>query len=124
MPEKATSVFKRCMCCGHAWADRDDMLSDRSVSLVGYQVNFQVLELGYFLFDHEDCGSTVSLPVERFLDLHAGPVYQERRTGEEDCPGYCLHRDELERCPARCECAYIRDLLQIIRRWPKRPCHP
>jgi hypothetical protein len=47
-------------------------------------------------------------------------MVEERKTGTEECPGYCLHQDELQPCPARCECAYVREIIQIIRNWPKR----
>jgi hypothetical protein len=57
--------------------------------------------------------------VEKFADLHDGPVYQTRKTGTRDCPQYCLHKDELAPCPARCECAFVREILQRVRGWPK-----
>lgn len=37
----------------------------------------------------------------------------------DDCPGYCLHADELAPCPASCECAFVRDVLQLVREHPK-----
>ena len=42
-------------------------------------------------------------------------------TGTDDCPGYCLRVDELGRCPARCECAYVREIIHVIRNRHERP---
>lgn len=114
--------FKTCSCCHQLWSSRDDFLTDPKVVLVGYQVDFENLKAGLFLFNHHrlDCFSTVSVRAEDFLDLHQGPLFTERRTGTAECLGYCLHRDELRQCPAHCECAFVRDVLQVILQWPKR----
>jgi hypothetical protein len=54
-----------------------------------------------------------------FRHLYDGPVYAERATGTADCPEYCLYVAELGACLAKCECAYVREILQIVRQWPK-----
>ena len=54
-----------------------------------------------------------------FLDLVAGPLYRERLRGTEECSEYCLRLEELRPCLARCECAYVRDVLQVVRSWKK-----
>jgi hypothetical protein len=112
-------VIKQCPCCGYVWGTRDALLCDPQLVVVGYQVNFEELLLGFFLFSHLACGSTIALPAGRFRDLYDGPVYASRATGTQDCPEYCLRRAELDVCPAQCECAYVREILQIVRRWPK-----
>lgn len=123
MPEGSVTEreaeFKRCSCCRHAWRSRAELLADPAVELAGYQVDFGDLELGFLLFNHS-CRSTFAVPVEAFADLHDGPIYRERETGSEACLGLCLRRDELGPCPARCECAWVRDVLQVVRGWPKR----
>lgn len=108
--------------CRKTWGDRADFLGDPQLRLVGYQACFEVLEFGLILFTHHapNCGTTLSRDVGSLLDLYDGPVYEERRTGAEDCPGYCLQRDNLEPCPARCACAAIREVVQILKVWPKR----
>lgn len=111
--------FKRCPCCGYVWPARDEFLADPQLAVVGYQVNFDELLLGLFLFSHLACGSTIALPAGVFRGLYNGPVYASRATGTPDCPGYCLRQAELEPCPAQCECAYVREVLQIVRNWPK-----
>lgn len=111
--------FKQCSNCAYRWATREAFLSDPAVSLVGYQVNFRRLEAGFFLFNHLLCETTIAVPVEEFQTLYAGPVFSERLTDSEKCPGYCQREDELRPCPAQCECAYVREILQIIAGWEK-----
>lgn len=116
-------AFKRCGCCGCEWADRDAFLSDPEVVAVGYQAHFVALTEGLFLFQHnaEGCATSMAVKVAEFADLHDGPVFRERRTGGPDCPGFCLQRTALATCPAQCECAFVREILVMIRNWPKRP---
>jgi hypothetical protein len=111
--------FKQCPSCRQLWLTREAFLGDGEIELVGYQANFGKLVLGLLLFNHGTCQSTLAVPAERFTDLHDGPVFEERRTGRDDCPGYCLRRNELEICAAKCECAWVRRVLQIIRTWPR-----
>ena len=117
-------IFKECTCCKNPWHSRDEFLADSKLKFVGYQVNFADLELGYFLFNHMTCQSTIAVHAGLFRDLYDGPVFSERKTGSESCPGYCLDRDVLERCSAQCECAYIREIIQILRDWPKGEYRP
>ena len=111
--------FKKCTFCGYRWQSRKDFLEDVSTEMIGYQVNFDNLRLGLFLFNHLDCGTTLGIPAGVFKDLYNGPVYSERLLESEQCPSYCLHENQLDPCPVRCECAYVREIIQIIRSWQK-----
>jgi hypothetical protein len=111
--------FKRCTCCSVVWQTREDFLSDPEVELVGYQAHFEKLTAGLFLFNHS-CHTTLALDVEDFRGLYTGKVFRDRATGGPDCKGYCIHRDELRACPAQCECAFVREIIQAVRTWPKR----
>ncbi len=111
--------FKECRICGTRWADRSLFLSDPDVQLAGYQVHFKELTTGLILFNHA-CRATLAIPASEFTDLHEGPVFTERATGSESCPGYCLRQEDLRPCPVRCECAFFRTVLQRIRQWPKK----
>jgi hypothetical protein len=91
-------AFKTCTMCRHPWPCRDDFIDDPSLKV----------------FDHLSCKTTLSLSADLFRDLYDGPVYTERKTGTDECPGYCLDKEELRPCPAECECAYVRDILNII----------
>lgn len=111
--------FKECTMCGKVWRERGELLSDRDVRVSGYIAHFKELELGLFLFNHESCKSTLAVKAKRFIDLVTGPIFVERMTGREECPGYCLHKNELRPCPAKCECAHVRNVLDRVARWMK-----
>lgn len=106
-------AFKICPNCGHLWVERDAFINDPEVSIVGYQVHFEDLKAGFFLFNHS-CNTTFALKVEDFQDLYAGPVFEERKTGSDECPGFCLKEHSLEPCKAKCECAFVREIIQIF----------
>ena len=111
--------FKRCTFCGYRWQSRKDFLKDASTDLIGYQVNFDNSILGLFLFNHLSCGTTLGIPAAEFKDLYRGPIYSEKLTGTAQCPEYCLHENQLDPCPVKCECAYVREIIQIVRNWEK-----
>ncbi|CAB1057553.1 hypothetical protein D1BOALGB6SA_2306 [Olavius sp. associated proteobacterium Delta 1] len=116
------SLFKKCTCCAFPWLSRAEFLQDEKTVLIGYQANFCQLELGYFLFNHLACESTIAIPAGRFKDMYAGPLFTQRLTGTEVCQGFCEDMDAIEPCDAQCECAYVREIMQIIRNWPKEAC--
>lgn len=93
-------------------------MEDPALNLIGYQVNFDYLEEGFFLFNHH-CNTTLAIRAGEFKDLYTGPIFSERLTNTDECPEYCLHKEELRPCPAKCECAYIREIIQIIKSWTK-----
>ena len=111
-------VFTECLPCGHQWFSRDDFLGDPNVEIIQYEVNFDNLLAGQFIFNHS-CGERFPLSVRNFNGLYHGPIFQERATGSDICPGYCLYRDQLNACSARCECAYVRAIIDIIKKWTK-----
>jgi hypothetical protein len=117
-------IFKICSCCKTPWFSRNEFLADSNIKMVGYQANFGDLVLGFFLFNHLTCQSTFGVPAGLFKDLHDGPVFSECLAGSEQCPGYCLHREILHACRAKCEGAYVREILQILRDWPKEIYYP
>jgi len=93
-------------------------MADPDLEMVGYQVHWEELELGLMYFNHT-CGTTLAIKVKDFSDLYQGEVFQERATDTDQCSGCCLHQDNLSRCPAKCECAYVREVLHIIKEFPK-----
>ena len=117
-PIDEESFFKQCNYCKKTWKSYQQFLSDPDVKLTGYQVSFEELEAGIFLFNHS-CNNTMALPADAFTHLYDGPIFKERATGAGDCPGYCLNDCELRPCMAQCECAYVREVLQIVKDWPK-----
>ena len=113
------NFFKKCSCCELPWFTRDEFLHDGQIELVGYQANFCQLELGYLLFNHLSCESTIAAHAGLFKDLYSGPIFGQRLTGTDVCQGFCKDSVALEPCDQRCECAYVREILQIIRNWHK-----
>ena len=108
-------MFKNCNNCDKIWPTRQDFIVDRDITIVGYQANFKNLEAGLLYFNHS-CKNTVALPAELFADLYDGPIFTEPKTGTDACPGYCLNKEELRPCGAECECAYIREIMQLFKR--------
>ena len=115
-------MFKKCSSCKYSWQNRERFLADPTVEVVGYQPNFGDLKEGYFLFTHMTpaCQTTVALQAGEFADLYKGPIFQERATGSEKCGRHCYHRSDLDPCPVKCECASVREVLQIVRSWKKQ----
>lgn len=112
--ERECGLVKRCNCCLTEWRSREEFIDDPCIELIGYQVNFDDLQLGFLLFNHRACGSTLALPVAIFRDMYEGPVYQARATGGPECPGYCIKEKCLDSCGARCECAYVREIISVV----------
>ena len=100
------------------WGDLNDFLGDPEIKIIGYQANFDELSAGAFLFNHS-CGATLAISVKDFSELHQGPIFKKKAFGTDECPEYCLHQEQLGRCSIECECAYVRDIIYIIKTWPK-----
>ena len=113
-------MFKKCTSCSHEWQSREEFLSDRNTKMIGYQVNFKDLELGWFLFNHNTCGTTLALQALFFSDLYRGLIMSENMHGTAACPDHCLTAGDLGVCPTKCECNYVREVIQIINSWPKK----
>jgi hypothetical protein len=106
--------FKTCPNCGVEWKTRSDFIYDPELDIIGYQVHFKNLEKGFFLFNHS-CKGTITIAVNAFSDMYKGPIFAERLTSTEKCSEYCLHESNLKPCPEECECAYVREVIQIIK---------
>ena len=111
-------IFKQCPACRTTWFDYTDFLADPCLQLIGYQALFENLSKGLFLFNHS-CGTTLSISVETLQHLYDGPVYTERVIGSKRCPRHCLIKSETRPCPAKCDCAHVRSIMQIIKKWQK-----
>ena len=113
--------FKICPSCQYVWKDRNEFLVDPEVCVVGYQVSYGELNAGCFLFNHyrANCCTTMAIRAGDFTDLHEGPIFETHREDVPDCPGYCDHEKLLDPCETKCECSYVRDVLQRVKNWPK-----
>ena len=109
--------FLVCSCCGVSWDERDDILDDPRLDLVGFQVDFSGSSNGFFLFNHivEECGTTIVVEVDLFADLRSVVHFEENQCGTNRCPGRCGRIDDLVRCTQPCRNAWVRELAIIIR---------
>lgn len=114
-----TGIFKTCNKCGYQWETREAFLSDKSLEAIGYQVFFEDLKTGMFLFNHS-CDTTIAIEAKQLLDLYDGPFYTERKSNDSrKCPGRCMNENIMNPCSNECRCAFVRELLQIINQWKK-----
>ena len=112
------ATFKTCTYCEKQWESLEAFIQDPTIELIGYMPTFDNLVQGLFLFNH-GCGTTLACQVALFEHLYDGPVYQTRKTGEAECPGYCQDKTDFSPCPNKCSCAFVRETLHIIEKWPK-----
>ena len=113
-----THAFKSCSNCEFQWKSLEAFIEDPKIQVVGYMPTFDDLLKGLFLFNHH-CGTTLDCQVGLFRHLYDGPVYRTCKRGQAECPRHCLNQSELSPCPVHCNCAYVRETLQIIKQWPK-----
>ncbi len=109
--------FKVCSGCNKVWHTQERFISDCDLELNGYKANFEKLENGLFFFSHKQdgCHSSITTEVNDFMNLYSGPFYTDRKIGTEDCPDHCRNIEQLDRCEALCECAFVREILNHIR---------
>ena len=94
----------------------DDFLSDETIRVIGYQVFFQDLKLGMFLFNHS-CNTTIAIDTDLLLDLYDGPFFFDRKPDGRECPGRCLNVNILSPCSRECRCAFISEIMQVVKNW-------
>ena len=115
---KATP-FKTCPNCGVIWQTTDEFLADPKLDQAGYQVNFIDLKGGLFYFTHaaEGCGTTMAIPVGQFTSLSERPLLANRLTKKHvKCPDLCVRKEESSPCPEECECVWVREAMQVIKK--------
>lgn len=110
--------FKICPCCDKVWECQSDFVADPTLALNGYSADFNNLLDGLFYFTHqtEGCCSTMAIKAGDFRNLYSGTTYQKRMTHSGDCPGYCLDKNRLDHCDVPCECAFVREIISVIRK--------
>ena len=111
-------MFKKCTKCDHIWENREAFLSDPGLEIIGYQASFEEIKDGLFLFNHV-CETTLAMDVIDFDDLYKGPVYDTSMADTDACSELCYDINNLDACGAECKYAYVRDIIQIIKNWPK-----
>ena len=110
--------FKTCKQCARVWASREEFFGDRALVLSGCQVETDRPAGSVLLFDHKapGCGTTLAVSVKELADLYAGPVYKVNWAPSAKCPQHCFNPQDLEPCPAQCASAFVREILQAVRK--------
>lgn len=107
-----------CTMCDTRWDDIESFITDEELDVCGYQARFDVPSDGLILVTHmaEQCGTTLGVRVAEIRPLYDGPMYPERKTGSDECPGLCLLEGRLEDCTVECSMAWVRHVIQAMRR--------
>jgi hypothetical protein len=108
--------FTICNTCSQHWETITDFIEDPEIVLLGYQADFLKVKDGVFLFAHGTCTNTLALKVYHFKYLVDGPIFTENKMGRDGCPEYCVHGEQLAPCKNICECRWVRDVMQVIRK--------
>ena len=118
----SSAYFKHCATCQFDWPSRDFFLADPAVTLIGYMPHFENLKLGLFLFNHvsPSCGTTLAVSAGAFTDIYQGEGFTEDLYGSPGCLGLCDRWLDTSRCTQKCECAFIREVMQVVKQWPKQ----
>ena len=108
--------FKKCTGCGQEWTTQKQFIEDKDLTLNGYKADFERLEYGMFFFTHkkDGCFSTIVIEVSQFMNLFKGQRFIERKTDTDECPRYCSDDEQLVRCEAMCECAFVREIMHVL----------
>ncbi len=112
------TLFKTCGLCHRIWSDREDFLRCSDLALVGYQANFYDPEAGFLLFTHsaESCGNIIVISASKFSDLYTGKRYPKPKFGTDVCEHRCTDMIDMNRCRNQCKYAYVREILQIVKK--------
>jgi hypothetical protein len=119
MKTHASQSFKTCPACGKCWSSRNDLLSDPTIRLLGFQPGANGFRSGLFLFHHRTCGTTLATELGALESLSRLPVFALSQCTENFAPAYCLARLGGKPCPLYCVCEFVSEVLAIIRQWPK-----
>ena len=116
MPEQPP--FKHCTLCPALWVEAEDFIRDLELRVEGYLAAFTNPEEGLILVTHRkaECGTTLAIPAGALRRFYHGPEYVAHHTGDDDCRRLCVTRDELEACDVECDMAWVREIIQLLRR--------
>ena len=109
--------FRICGACGHAWETLEDFLEDPETQLLGLQATVDLPVANLLVFQHEQCGSTVSLLASRLRHLldPIQPEWQTLLTAGQRCKEECVKDPMATSCHEACVNAPDRRILRLIR---------
>ncbi|MBI5058605.1 hypothetical protein HZB60_02350 [candidate division KSB1 bacterium] len=114
----SAAPFKICPMCGYQWVTVEQLVTDGTLRVNGYQAAFGRAEDGLIFLTHEcpGCNTTLAVGAASFAHWNLGPRCDHLSAFEENCPRYCTDRENLEPCPADCSMRWVRDVLQYLER--------
>lgn len=132
--ETSSLYFKTCPLCSTSWYTIDDFIRDSEIEVIGYQPHPEKTGAGLFIFGHRHCNSSISVQLEALSDLQVcltqdadsvyiiGPDMIQEENSTEVCYTNCLRKTDSSNGNKRCECAYVREVIQLIKHLPKNGC--
>jgi len=110
--------FKTCPLCGERWWSLADFVQDRRLRVGGYSAFFDDPGQGLIFVTHQlpGCRTTMALPARDLEELYHGPAHTDLHRGADDCARLCLDRHRVEECDAPCAMAWVRVVLQNLRK--------
>ena len=111
--------FQSCTGCRVLWQFRSQFLSDRDVTFRGFEPVDAAHSPGVFVFQHERCGTRITIALEIFVELAGEPLLAAGCGPEKAPAGHCLAKANSQACPLRCICAFVWRTSQILNHWPK-----
>ncbi len=112
-------TFKTCSFCHVKWETRDAFLGDSQLRLIGYQQHYEEQRLGFFLFIHSLCQTTLSFDPKHLMDLNPMQVFRAEYHDSHHAPFYCL-RTKKTGCWTPCECAAIYEYQSLIKSYKQK----
>ena len=110
-------AFKTCPKCLRVWETEADFLCLREIEILGFMANPLHPEKGALMFNHrvENCGTTLSIPIQEMKQLIGGYEDGENAWLSPDCDGHCLIDDSLKPCDhPNCWNAIVGDVFQKL----------
>lgn len=110
--------FKRCGHCQTCWPTAEAFVLDRALQVCGYQACLGAPEDGVIVAIHDEtgCGTTIGVTARSLRALYRGPEYTDFCQGTEVCELRCIDEGDIETCAAPCAMAWVREVLQYLRK--------
>jgi hypothetical protein len=108
-------MFKTCGACRKTWETVDDFIRDSRVSVLWLQVIPGIPDANCIIFEHRDCGSTVSVLTPKLRHLQKNNfTYTKSFYNTEECSKRCNTRETMAACDKPCVNARDRELTRLL----------
>lgn len=116
---RKTAAFKKCHNCGYEWKEREELLTDPAIELLGYQVDTIHCKDGLILFNHR-CQTTLAIKLSLLGDLCVAKICPHKKNGRGYRPSASLRSKAFPAAPQTDQESHVSEILKIVRAWPKR----